>query len=94
MKDFFKSLITSDGKISVVLTVFLAIFGGFVAFGFEATPIIAVICSIICALIAFFFKESRRSTNEEKPKYYFVPYIVGGVIGVLSVWLMANNMVY
>lgn len=78
-----------DFYISLGLTVFLALFGGMIALGFEATAIVASISSLIGALIACLFKESRRGLNEVRPNNFYIPYVIGGAITSILVYFMA-----
>ena len=82
--DFFKN---KDNLYGVLIAAFFGIFGGMIPFAFDATSLVlALIVSFIMSLFASWYKESRRLG--EKPKYFYMPYVIGCAIGLVATFFM------
>lgn len=62
-----------------------------ITYSFEGAGLFAgTIGALVGTAAGAAFKESRRGINEERPKGFILPYIIGGAISCAFAALMSN----
>lgn len=84
MKKLIDWLTKKDNLIGIGIAAFLGLFGGMIVPSFEVTSLFWAWVGVAGGtLVAALFKESRRGVNEVRPDKFYMPYIVGGILGGL-----------
>lgn len=78
-----------DYLFSFLYTIFFGVLGAMCVFGFDIVSLpLGIIGALVGVIGMAIFIENRRSTVEERPKYWFVPYIISGSLSTIVAWLM------
>ena len=78
-----------DNLIGFGMAIFFGIFGAMIVFSFNVTSVIAGMFGALVGICgATAFKEWRRGRYEGRPKRWYLPYIIGGIVAEILTILM------